>query len=100
MDRFFDELLSFLESREARLLSWGFYDVSFRPGDIEAVLPTEGAEALRDVWEERRRRGETLQGHLAAMADAGLLYRIEDGADRFRTRFAEGVRLLARLRQL
>ena len=27
VDVFYDELLAFLERREARLLSWGFYDV-------------------------------------------------------------------------
>jgi hypothetical protein len=40
MDRraFIAELLSFLERREARLLSWGFYDVSFGADEARAAL--------------------------------------------------------------
>ena len=100
IDVFYDELLAFLERREARLLSWGFYDVSFRAPEVEASIATEAPASLRSLWESRNRLGETLPQHFGLMADAGLLHRIEDGGDRFRTRFAEGVRLTARLRQM
>ena len=100
VDVFYDELLSFLEGREARLLSWGFYDVSFRAAEIEASFASHAPASLSGRWEPRRLLGETLEQHFWLMADAGLLYRIEQGGNRFRTRFAEGVRLTARLRQM
>ena len=63
-------------------------------------MATEAPASLRTLWESRSGLGETLPQHFSLMADAGLLHRIEDGGDRFRTRFAEGVRLTARLRQM
>jgi hypothetical protein len=100
VDVFYDELLTFLEGREARLLSWGFYDVSFRTAEVEVGIAAEAPASLRSLWESRHRLGESLAQHFGLMTDAGLLHRVEDGGDRFRTRFAEGVRLIARLRQM
>jgi hypothetical protein len=100
VDPFIDELLSFLERRETRLLAWGFYDITFRPPEIELALSTEAPEVLANEWQTRRAGGATLDPLFVRMADAGLLYRPDPGAQSYRTRFGEGVRLLARLRQM
>src|SRR4051794_1613491 len=100
VDPFVDGLLSFLERRETRLLSWGFYDITFRPAEAERVLAAEAPPQLAADWAARRAAGERLDALLGRMADAGLLYQPEPGMVAFRTRFGEGVRLLARLRQM
>lgn len=100
IDTFIDELLSYLERRETRLLSWGFYDATFRPSEIEEGLSSNASRLLRRLWAERRARGEQLNLLFARLADAGLLYRPDPGVEAYRTRFGEGVRLIARLRQM
>src|SRR5262245_48217986 len=96
---FVSEFLGFLEVREARLLSWGFYDVSFAPPEIEAALQTEAPGELQSLWAPCAAAGWTLENVLEDMETAGLLYRPGKSAA-YRTRFAEGIRLTARLRQM
>src|SRR4051812_47580421 len=98
VEPFIDELLSYLERRETRLLSWGFYDATFRPDEIERSLAAEAPRRLERMWEARRSGGERLGDLFARLADAGLLYRPDPGTQAYRTRFGEGVRLVARLR--
>src|SRR5262245_43929269 len=93
------EFLGFLELHEARLLSWGFYDVSFTPQEIETVLASEAGPELLSAWAALQAGGWTVANLLEDMEGAGLLYRPARGAV-YRTRFAEGVRLTARLRQM
>jgi hypothetical protein len=100
VDPFIDELLSFLERRETRLLAWGFYDITFRPNEIDRALLQDAPRHLAAEWQARRTRGEQLDPLFTRMADAGLLYRPVAGSSAYRTRFGEGVRLLARLRQM
>ncbi len=94
------EFLGFLEMREARLLSWGFYDVSFTPQEIETILDNEAAPELLSSWATHQAQGWTVQNLFEDMEAAGLLYRPSRSAVAYRTRFAEGVRLIARLRQM
>ena len=47
-DELIAELLGFVERREARLLSWGFYDISFSPRELE-VLATNKLNAPIDA---------------------------------------------------
>jgi len=54
--RFVSEFLGFLEKREERLLSWGFYDAAFEPDTVETALQEEGGEALVAAWETFRRK--------------------------------------------
>ncbi|WNG57111.1 DEAD/DEAH box helicase [Archangium gephyra] len=97
--RFVSEFLGFLEKREERLLSWGFYDATFEPDAVEAALQEEGGEALVAAWESfRRGEGHSMADLLSDMAYERLLHEVSPG--RYRTRFAETVRLMARLRQL
>src|SRR2546430_9114764 len=52
------------------------------------------------AWAAHRARGWTVEPLLEDMEGAGLLYRPGRGAAAHRTRFAEGVRPTARLRQM
>ncbi len=86
------EFLSVLEAREVRLLVWGVVDGGFAPAELEALAVD--FLAARGV-------GGTADALLAAMDTHGLLFRLNlHGRIVYRTRLAEGVRLLARLRQL
>lgn len=95
---FVDGFLSFVEGLEARAVSWGFYDVTFCASDVEASLAEEAPPELVEAWREREANGETLEALLQEMQYSGLLHQVGD--DRYRTRWAETVRLLSHLRQL
>lgn len=97
---FVAEFLSFLEQRETRLLSWGFYDVSFDPAEVDFMVQQEADPDLASYWESLKEDGWTIESLLDDMEHGGLLYRVSTDEDVYRTRFAEGVRLLARLRQM
>lgn len=97
---FVGEYLTFLEQQEARLLSWGFYNVTFDASEAEVMLEQEAPANLRDGWRTLEDEGWTLGALLEEMEHNGLLYRVESGVEEYRTRFAEGVRLLANLRQM
>lgn len=96
---FISEFLGFVEGREQRLQNWGFYEVAFDEADLELLLQTEAPVALRDAWEELNLNGLEMRQLLRQMTHADLLVALPDGSERVRTRFAEGVRLLAHLRQ-
>lgn len=93
------EFLNFVEEREQRVQRWGFYDVAFDPADLDTLLDNEGPASLREQWEALRQSGWLIEDLVAELCLAGLLYRLDDGSQRVRSRFAEGVRLLALLRQ-
>lgn len=97
---FAEALLNFLEGREARLLGWGFYDVAFDPAEIEGLLQAEGPAELSAQWEALAEQGYDLPLLLSDMEHEGLLHSTSDSDGLLRTRFAEGVRLIARLRQM
>ena len=89
------QFLTKLEEIESRLLSWGMVDGSFSDDEVidladdfldahETCTELESGDELVDLLEERR-----------------LLFQFQQaGETRWRTRMAESVRLLARLRQL
>src|SRR5437764_8312879 len=97
---FVSELLSFLEQQESRLLSWGFYDVSFDAAEVDSMIEQDAEPSVVEYWEGVIEEGWTTSSLLDEMEHSGLLYRVNADADTYRTRFAEGVRLLARLRQM
>ncbi len=100
LQSFVSEFLTFLEKREERLLSWGFYNVRWLAADIEAGLETEAPEALRMDWQKLEDAGHTVRSLLQDSQQRNLLYLVPGTIDAYRTRFAEGVRLLANLRQM
>ena len=89
------QFLTKLEQIESRLLSWGMVDGSFSDDEVidladdfldahDTCTELESGDELVDLLEERR-----------------LLFQFQQaGETRLRTRMAESVRLLARLRQL
>lgn len=88
------DFLTFLEQRETRLLAWGYVDGGF---DLPEV------QDLADDFALEHDTSGALTGHevVQRMRDRALLLEIDDGTGRrYRTRMAETVRLLARLRQL
>jgi ATP-dependent helicase Lhr and Lhr-like helicase len=89
------DALNALENRELPLLHWGVTDGSLTEG--------EALQALRvclDESDHPTSLGE--RDLLAEMEDRGLVFRIPGSSDprRYRTRFAETIRLTAHLRQL
>jgi hypothetical protein len=96
---FVSAFLNFIEEREQRLQNWGFYDVAFAADELEDLIASDASDALRDGWDEISARGTTLGAVLTEMRRVNLLHLVPDGSGRVRSRFAEGVRLLAHLRQ-
>ena len=86
-----------IEQREARLLTWGLVDGHVSAGEMHGIVdallddPVIGAGvSFHDASEV-----------VAALIDRALLFDIgEEPGTHFRSRMAEGVRLLFRLRQL
>ena len=88
------ELLDELERLESRLLSWGVVDGGFT---YEELLDAP-SDDLQDAIEGA---GEVVDDLIEQLDRQRLLLRLRgDGEDRFRTRMAETIRLLVRLRQL
>lgn len=88
------ELLSVLERREARLLEWGFLDASFSALEVIDVF----RNADRVLVDELDKWLAEISAELLVdnLAESGLLVRV---GDRYRSRFAETIRLFGRLRQ-
>jgi len=94
LNRFCNEVLSLIEIEETRVLTWGFVqgEIVLEDGELEAMIEAHevlgagykaNAYAERDVLDNLQRRQ--------------LIMRTPSGA--YRSRFAEGVRLLYLLRQ-
>ena len=87
--------LSRIEQAEARLLAWGLVDGSFIEDELleraDTFLTQEG------LWNDFESPDELI----TQLEDDHLLFTFLDGIRvRYRTRMAEAIRLLARLRQL
>lgn len=88
-------IIDALESREDRLLAWGVVDGAFSRSEVEAVV--QGI--CREVLEEE---GEILDPEdvIEQLLRTGMLHSVlELGSDQMRTRSAEAIRLMLRLRQ-
>ena len=96
---FASEFLALLERQESRLLSWGFYGGSFDAAQVGEWL-RQGSEDLQVAWADLESTGESLDSLLELLREERLLFELPDRPGNYRTRFAEGVRLLASLRQL
>jgi hypothetical protein len=91
------DLLTSLELAEVKLMEWGFFDVSHTDEELVKLFeehPTRGDEFCQLV------SGTSPTMFVDDMATAGLLYRIKTGdPSLFRSRFAESIRLMVRLKQ-
>ena len=89
------EFLNSLERSEARLLSWGLVDGSFSANEIGDLC--EAYLEHKDLWSLYSDEEEFQN----ALQEIGFLYDFQDGMRRrYRTRMAESLRLMSRLRQL
>lgn len=96
IDRLATEVLTLIEISEARLLNWGFVSVqSDVRGQMEAMLSAL-PPASAALWAEAHAAGVTPDDVLTNLRDRQLIF---PGRDRYRSRFAETVRLLYLLRQ-
>src|SRR5262249_6735743 len=88
------DFLTSLEQREMRLLGWGYVDSSWSAEELDEL-------ADEFVIEHDRSGLVTSAELLAELRARALLLPVDGGAERqFRTRMAETIRLLSRLRQL
>ena len=88
------DFLTTIENREARLLAWGYVEGGFTLDELTAL----GDEFALDHDRSGAATGDALVAELRRRA---LLLDVDDGtAVRYRSRMAETLRLLARLRQL
>jgi DEAD/DEAH box helicase len=89
-----DQLLAAIELRELKPLQWGFVDGSLREAEVDQI-------ALQVI--ERLELGISPEDLVEDLVTRRLLIELGGGAgaaSRYRSRFAETVRLLVRLRQL
>ena len=85
-----DSLLESVEQREMRSLRWGYVDGSLSQDEIDSLARDITGGAATDPVEL-----------VEWMVERCLLFESsDDGGYRYRSRFAEGVRLLTRLKQL
>lgn len=92
------KVLDQIEQSEARLLTWGIVDGALEQREIEALIEPLLDQALEDGVEAYLIPQEIIE----VMLERRWLAQVErdDGAIAYRSRMAETVRLLQRLRQL
>jgi hypothetical protein len=90
------ELLANLERREAALLEWGFLDVSHTCDEIVDLFANDPEWGV--AFQELANGSEEL--FVDNLAECCLLHRVSEDTPRtYRSRFAESIRLMARLKQ-
>lgn len=100
MQEFASNFLNFLERREEKLLSWGFHNIQYSAADIMHALQHEATQDLQDQWNTLQAQGTNFRTLIRELRRSHLLHRLPDATDMYRTRMAEGVRLLSNLRQM
>lgn len=97
---FVGAVLNALDKHQTKALNWGFFDLSVSETDIADVLAEALPERYSRAWEELcEGEGYDVSVLTSELVGAHLLYADPTRPGRYRTRFAEGVRLVARLRQ-
>lgn len=90
------ELLAKLERREAALLEWGFFDVAHTSDEIVDLFVNDAEWGF--AFQELANGSEEL--FIDNLAECNLLHRVnEESPRRYRSRFAESLRLMSRLKQ-
>jgi ATP-dependent Lhr-like helicase len=91
------DVLTDLEDRELPLLSWGVTDTALTDDEVRAVLSDAVTHDLMSGVTD----GPSEADYLSELTGRALLHRVPGSSPpRYRTRLAEGLRLLVRLRQL
>lgn len=88
------QFLGEIEKAEVRLISWGLVDGFLSENDI--VESAAGFIDKHDLWDDYPDAALMVE----EMVSQGLLFRWHDQRYKYRSRMAESVRLVARLRQL
>lgn len=95
-----NEMLTAIEIREAGVLDWGFINVTLSYIDLCRIIE-DGvvylSEDTKTLWNELCQAGHDSTHILENLLSRKLLFLV--GEDKYRTRFAETVRLLHLLRQ-
>lgn len=88
-----DKALTALETRELRSLKWGYVDGAMSEVEVRSLVARALSCAVSDP---------AVDAMVQKLEQRRLLFRFpwSDGSFRYRTRFAEGVRLLTRLKQI
>ena len=91
------DVLSALEDLEAPLLAWGVVDGFLNEAEVEDAIADQVLRDLPHLGSEAPRLDE----YLSHLLDEGLLLKVPNAPEpRYRTRIAEYIRLLRKLRQL
>lgn len=98
--QFVSEFLTLLELREAKLIDWGYYNVRWTVADVESEIIHNLPPKLQSSWADLSNQGITLPKLIEQMRRSQLVYLLPNSTDTYRTRFAEGIRLMSNLRQL
>ena len=96
-----EQLLDFIETKETKLLSWGFFDGAFSALELENEVANNPDQTLYNSCQDVSANGWSMSRILDEAANNSLLYQLPDtdAEPRYRSRFAEGVRLISRLKQ-
>jgi len=97
-ERFLASVLDHIETREARLLAWGIVDGAFSHQEISDLISSRIDEAIPEGFEDFPDAEAVLSELLARHWITQVPQR--GGVCAYRSRMAETVRLLQRLRQL
>lgn len=89
------ELLAKLERREAALLEWGFLDVAHTSDEIVDLFAQDPEWGV--AFQDLANGSEEL--FIDNLAECCLLHRVSEEPRSYRSRFAESMRLMARLKQ-
>lgn len=100
-----EEALDGLEQREARVLVWGLVDAALGEQEVHEVLDRVfDSESYQKVSGDADCTVHTAAQLLERLTDLRLIFEVPartlDSPRRWRTRMAEGLRMLTRLRQL
>jgi len=92
-EKILDELLDAIERSELRLLKWGYVDGSLSEADVDALADS--------VLKDHNQQGNA-EDLVEPLVENRLLFEIgrDSTTIQYRSRFAEGVRLLTRVKQL
>jgi hypothetical protein len=91
-----NETLSLIEIEEARLLNWGFVDITSNLDEELPALLNRLPPVAAEVWSQAQQAGLTSQDLLDNLNERKLIFKIDGN---YRSRFAEAVRLFFLLRQ-
>jgi hypothetical protein len=97
LDKLANEALTLIELAEAQLLSWGFVRVQSNLADELPLLLERLSQIGHELWAHAQAEGIGSQDILDNLRERKLLF---DQRGRYRSRFAEAVRLLFLLRQV